>query len=189
MLKNTKIVMISVLLLLIASIGVSFAVVTTSLDIKGKMKMGSANWDVHFENLSNPTINGSTIEIDKPYIADKSTSILNMNVKLQDVNDSVSYSFDVVNKGGLDAEVSSIQIASPNCSGSGDQANEDANNVCKNIGYELTYENGSKINIGDSLNVNEKKNLKLKLSYKGSHLPLNEVDVNNLSIAIIYTQK
>lgn len=151
--------------------------------------MGSANWDIHFANLNDPVINGNTIEISKPYIADKSTSIVNLNVKLQNPNDSISYLFDVVNDGGLNAELSSIQIATPICSGSGEQGNEDAELVCKNIKYELMYQDGTKIKVGDVLNSKEKKQLMLKLSYTGSQLPLNEVDVSNLSIAAVYSQR
>lgn len=181
--------MICAILLVVASITISFAMVSTSLDIRGKMKMGSANWDIHFTNLKNPVINGNALEISKPYIADKSTSIVNLNVKLQNPNDSISYLFDVVNDGGLNAELSSIQIATPICTGSGEQKKEDAELVCNNIRYELMYQNGTKIKIGDILNSKDQKQLKLKLSYVGNQLPLNEVDVSNLSIAAVYSQR
>ncbi len=168
--------------------GISYAMVTTSLDIKGKMKMSAGNWNVHFENLKNATITGTAVELDKPYIIDKSTSIVNVNVKLQQPSDSISYLFDVVNDGGLNAELSSFQIAEPLCKGVGDRATADAKLVCDHIKYEITYANGSKINVGDTLNVAERKTLKLKLSFSGTQLPENEVDISNLSITLSYSQ-
>lgn len=186
--KHTTLVVICFILLLVSIIGISFAMVTTSLDIKGKMKMASANWNVHFENLQQAKLSGTAIEMDKPSIIDDSTSIVNVNVKLQQPSDSVSYSFDVVNDGGLDAELSSYQIADPVCIGKGEKALEDAKTVCENIKYELTYEDGSKMNVGDALKTSQKKTLKLKLSFIGTQLPLNEVDVSNLSIALSYSQ-
>lgn len=186
--KHTTLIVICLLLLVGSIIGISYAMVTTSLDVKGKMKMASANWDVHFENLQRATITGTAIELDKPYIVDKSTSIVNVNVKLQQPTDSVSYLFDVVNDGGLDAELSSFQITNPVCKGTGDNAKNDAKMVCDNVKYTVTYVDGSKINVGDALKVDKRKTLKLKLSFSGSELPLNEVEISNLSIALSYSQ-
>lgn len=162
--------------------------VTTSLDIKGKMAMAAANWDVHFENLQNADITGTAVELNKPYIVDKSTSIININVKLQQTTDTVSYLFNVVNGGGIDAEISSYQINDPICVGTGENATQDAKMVCENVKYEITYADGTKINIGDTLKTKEQKTLKLKLSFKGDELPLNEVNISNLSIVLSYSQ-
>jgi len=186
--RHKTLIIVCTLLLMISVIGVSYAMVTTSLDIKGKMKMASANWDVHFENLKSANITGTAIELEKPYIMDKSTSIVNINVKLQQPTDSVSYLFDVVNNGGLSAELSSYQITEPKCTGSGDNAIQDSKKVCDGIKYEITYADGTKINIGDTLKKEERKTLKLKLSFSGAELPLNEVDISNLSIVISYSQ-
>lgn len=180
---------IGILLLLVACIGISFAMVSITLDIKGKMQVGSVNWDVHFDNLRDPVITGTTTELGKPSITSTSTSIVNLNVKMLSPGDSIYYTFDVVNAGGLDAEISSIQIATPSCVGMGSQADEDARMVCQNIKYELVYENDSNMKIGDSLLKGETKTLKIRLSYTGTKLPLNEVEINRLNIAVVYSQK
>lgn len=176
------------ILLVVFLAGISYAMVTTSLDIRGNMKMASANWDVHFGNLQPAKISGSAIELSKPSIVDESTSIVNVDVKLQQPSDSVTYLFDVINAGGIDAELSSYQIAKPICNGTGENAILDAKMVCDNIKYEITYANDSMINIGDSLKTGEQKTLKLKLSFSGTQLPLNEVDISNISIALSYSQ-
>ncbi len=186
--KHRTLLILCAILLVISVIGISYAMATTSLDIKGKMKMVSASWDVHFENLKDADIVGTAIEMDKPYITSKSTSIININVKLQQPTDSVTYFFEVVNEGGLDAELNSYQVAEPVCNGIGDYAVQDSEMVCKKIKYEIMYADGTKINIGDALKKNERKELKLKLSYTGTELPVNEVDISNLSIVLSYSQ-
>jgi len=186
--KHTILVVICLLIVILSVVGISYAMVTTSLDIKGKMKMSSASWSVHFDNLEKANIIGSAIELNKPTIIDKSTSIVNVNVKLQQPTDVVSYVFEVVNDGEIDAELSSYQIAEPSCKGLGENASDDALMVCKNIKYEITYLDGSKINIGDTLKTKTRRKMKLKLSFSGTQLPLNEVDISNLSIALSYSQ-
>lgn len=186
--KNSTLLILCTILLVISVIGISYAMVTTSLDIKGKMQMSSASWDVHFENLKDANIVGTAIEMDKPYITSKATSIMNIDVKLQQPTDSITYFFEVVNGGGLDAELSSYQIAEPACNGRGDNAIRDSEIVCKKIKYEIMYADGTKVNIGDTLKKDERKKLKLKLSYTGTQMPVNEVDISNLSIVLSYSQ-
>jgi len=186
--KHTTLVVICTLLLIISIVGISYAMVTTSLDIKGNMTMASANWDVHFADLQNAKIIGTAVELSKPYLVDKSTSIVNINVKLQQATDAVSYLFNVINGGGIDAEISSYQINKPICTGTGNNAQQDAKMVCDNIKYKVTYEDGTKINIGDTLKTKEQRTLKLELSFSGKELPVNEVNISNLSIALSYSQ-
>lgn len=186
--KNPTLLIIFFLIVLLSIVGISYALATTSLDIKGTMKMASASWDVHFDKLQEANIMGKAIEIEKPSIVAKGTSINNINIQLRQLSDSVSYTFDVVNAGGLDAELSSYQIADPLCKGVGDNANLDAKMVCDNIKYELSYADGSKLKVGDILYVDEKRSLELKIFFLGTQLPINEVDISNLSIVLSYSQ-
>lgn len=187
--KNKKLFTIFTILLFLSLIAIGYAMVTMTLDIKGKMSVGATSWDIHFENLSDAIISGDAIELDKPILADKSTSILNINAKLSAPDDSIYYLFDVVNNGGLDAYISSIQISLPECLGTGDNKENDEILVCNNISYDLTYADDTPVLEGDFLNVNSTRKMKLKFSYKGSYLPLEEVSISNLNIAIVYSQR
>ncbi|MBO5138352.1 MAG: hypothetical protein J6B89_01790 [Bacilli bacterium] len=187
--RENKIVIICTIFLLIALVGLSYAVLNVSLDIKGHMKMATASWDVHFENLQNGILNGTARELQRPIISDDTTSILNLNVKLFAPTDSAYYFFDVKNSGDLDAEISSVQITEPVCRGTGDTAVSDSSMVCDNIGFDVVYADNSIINIGDLLNKGESKRLKLRLYYTGTNLPYNEVDISNLNVAIVYSQR
>lgn len=162
--------------------------IVTAMDIKGIQKVECSGWDIHFENLKSQVLSGQALEISKPYIADKSTSISDVNVQFSSTYDSILYSFDVTNDGELDAEISSIQISEPICSGIRENSREDEAIVCNNVKYNLAYVDGTKVEKGDSLKIGETKQMNLKLSYEGSEWPLNDVNISNLNIAIIYSQ-
>lgn len=187
--KENKIVIVCAILLMIALVGLSYAVLNVSLDVKGHMKMATASWDVHFENLQTGILNGTARELQKPVISEDSTSIINLNVKLFSPMDSAYYFFDVKNGGNLDAEISSIQISEPVCLGNGSTAISDSSMVCEKIRFDIVYADNSALNVGDLLNKGDSKRLKLRLYYDGNSLPYNDVDISNLNIAIIYSQK
>lgn len=175
----------------ISIIGMSFvyASVTSKLSIDGYASMNSAKWSVHFQNLSNASIKGTTIEITKPTLKNNSTSIGNFDVKFMNVNDGVKYTFEVINDGDLDAKISSIVIPKPICTGTGETSYEDSNLICNNLNYSLTYSDGTEIKSGDILDKGQSKPFVLNLEYSGTQLPQNVVEISGLSITLIYVQK
>lgn len=138
----------------IAIISVSFvyASITSQLSIDGYASMNPAKWSVNFQNLSNSNLKGNTIEVTNPILQHNSTNISNFNVEFQSVKDGVSYNFDVMNDGNLDAKVSSIFIPKPICTGTDSNYYEDKKLICDNLNYSLTYADGTKIKEGDILN-------------------------------------
>jgi len=192
--KNKKILQISVtscLFIVIISLCITFvyAGVTSRLKINGYTKISSSNWNVHFENLSKVLELGSVEEISAPVIQNNSTSITNYDVVFNSNNSSITYKFDVVNSGSIDAEISSITVGKPVCSSSSNHDTLDASNVCDNINYYLTYEDNSNVSEGDEIAAGERISLLMNLEYTGSNLPQNIVDISNLNITIIYSQK
>ena len=175
----------------ISVIGISFtyASITSKLSIDGYASMNSMKWSVHFQNLSNANLKGTTLEVNKPTLKNNSTSISDFEVKFMNINDGVSYIFDVINDGDLDAKISSIVIPKPVCTSTGDTAYEDSSLICDNLNYSLTYLDGTEIQIGDTLEKGQSKSLVLKLEYLGTKLPQNVVGISGLSIALIYVQK
>lgn len=179
------------ILVLCVIFGITFvyAGMTQKLNIHGYATINSPSWDVHFENLSKYSKKGDIEELSTPVIQDNSTSISGYNVVFNTINDSITYEFEVVNNGDLDAEINSVTIQNPVCSGSGENKVSDENLVCNNIKYSLTYEDGSQVNTGDDILTNERVKMYMTLKYTGSTLPQNIVDISNLDITIIYSQK
>lgn len=171
------------------AISFAYASVTSKLSIDGYASMNTAKWSVHFQNLSNANLKGTTLEITKPTLQNNSTSISNFNVEFMNVNDGVNYTFEVINDGSLDAKVSSIVIPKPICTGIGTTSYEDAELICNNLNYSLTYIDGTKIQTGDTLDKGQLKSFILNLEYSGTQLPQNVVKISGLSITLIYIQK
>ena len=109
--KTRQIKIISLCALLVAVLGltVAFAALSQTLTINGSAAVDAASWDIHFEKTSGketevkgaatftePTLSGTTIE--------------NFSATLTKPGDSVIYYFDIVNKGTVDAVVSSYNF-------------------------------------------------------------------------------
>ena len=176
-------------LFMIVGISVAYASITSKLDINGYASMNNGRWNVHFDNLSNVSIIGSALEKHKPLLNSSATSISGFDIEFFQPKDVVSYTFDVVNEGDFDAEISSITILKPRCNGKGKNSDEDAKMVCENLKYQLKYGDGSSINVEDELNRKSTKKMMLTLEYTGKNLPEEQVEITDLGITIIYSQR
>ena len=201
--KQRSIKVLSVVALIVAVLGltVAFAALSQTLNITGtgsvkgntSDELGKKTWDIHFENVKIASTTGLA-EATLP--AETNTTVLvDYTVKLSAPGDSVTYTFDVVNGGKLDAELSNfVKSESLVCTGNGDNAEADASTVCSNLTYTLTYDDSSKTEVtkGDTLTVSEaSKKMILTIAYNGSSIPSNDVTINSdsLEIAMTYTQK
>lgn len=189
--KNKLIITISLFCaVLLMSIG--FAALNTELTINGMGTVKSSTWDIQFVNLGNALEVGEANEITPPTLT--ATNIKDFSVSLRKIDDSISYTFDVINNSEeYDAKITSITIPTPTCTGNGTNANIDAANVCKYLTYTLSYSNGTEVKIGDILSKEQSRSLVLKLSYGNSNVTASElaksdVTVSNLGIKIIYSQ-
>ena len=178
------------LVLSVIGISVGFAAMSTQLNINGTANVVPASWKVKFNNLSSATVSGDAEVVQAPTI-ESDTHIGNYEVKLTKPGDSVEYTFDVVNDGTIDAELSTYTFADPTITGTGDKATQDAEIVRNNLVYTLTYADGSAINTNDELNKEATKSLKLTIGYKSdaTDLPAKEVSVSNMDVTFVYSQK
>lgn len=195
--KESKISIVIFLILCSIAVSIGYASFSRTLDISGEATVNKSSWKVQFQNLSDPIVsgenNGATVSvISKPTISDDGKTIGSYNVSFTTPGDTVSFTFEVANLGTFNAELSSVNIPVPTCTGYGDNSANDAANVCKNLVYSLTYEDGSALNIHDTLNVDQVRKMKLTLTYKESitdvELPHDDVTVSNLAITLNYSQ-
>ena len=209
--KTRKIKIISLCALLVAVLGltVAFASLSQTLTINGSAAVNAASWDIHFEKTSGketevkgaatftePTLSGTTIE--------------NFSATLTKPGDSVTYYFDIVNKGTIDAVVSSYDfpLAIRECVN-----NNNAYSYCMNFDFNsdnyingadyMTYQtmfisglrdadtdNG--IGAKDVIKAGETKHMKLFFEYKdtATELPKNNLTLTSKNpITITYEQK
>lgn len=176
----------------VTAVGIAYAAFSRQLNINGSAKVAASSWKIKFSNLAPVTTTGTAKELTAPTINEEDTTIGDYSVSLTNPGDTVTYKFDVVNEGTFDAKVSSVTIPTPSCTGAGETATVDGTNVCNNITYTLTYEDGSNVKIDDTLNKGETKSMVLTLKYSDSitseQLPKNDVSISNLSITIVYSQ-
>ncbi len=190
--KNFKTIMIIAIVAIIAVVGVGYAALSTDLIIGGSATVKSSSWKVRFLAVSDANPTGKATQITKPVLSSNDTHIGDYVVQLSRPGDSIYYIAEVKNEGNIDAAVSSVTVDTPQCTGNGANAAQDASNVCDNLTYTLTYSDGSAINTGDVVHAGETKSLKLSLSYSSSvtadKLPKNDVAVSNLEATVVYAQ-
>lgn len=192
--SKNKVVIIISLFVTILFMAVGFSVLETSLLINGTSAVKSSTWNVHFSNLNLGDKVGEASEITAPALSSTNlTSISDFSVSLRKIDDSISYTFDVVNDGNYNAKISSINISTPTCSGTGTNASNDATNVCKYLTYTLAYNDGTLVKKNDTLETGQTKKMKLTLHYgsneiTSSLLAKSDVSISNLNITIIYSQ-
>ena len=188
--KKFTVTIALVAIALVAVVGIGVAAFTTTITVNGTGNVNSSSWEIKFQNLSAVTKTGTAKVITAPTLT--STHIGDYAVDFTTPGDSVSYTFEVINNGTFDAELSSISLGSPKCTGTGTTANTDATNVCKYVTYTLTYSNGTALATGDKLAAGAKKTLKLTLTYKdftnAAHLPKNDVTISGLKSTLVFSQ-
>ena len=209
--KTRKIKIISLCALLVAVLGltVAFAALSQTLTINGSAAVDAASWDIHFEKtigketevkgaatFTEPTLSGTTIE--------------NFSATLTKPGDSVTYYFDIVNNGTVDAVVTSYDfpLAIRECVN-----NNNAYSYCLNLDFNsdniidstdyMTYltmfnsglrdaDTDEGVTQGDTINAGETKHMKLFFEYKdtATELPKNNLTLTSKNpITITYEQK
>lgn len=182
--RNKNILLIA-LIVGVVSMTIVYAALSTTLRISSSAKVASTKWDIHFDNLSLVTnASGNTGTVITPaQIQSNTTQISGLVVDLKKPGDSVSYTFDIVNDGDINAKINSISIATPSCSA--------AQSACEKLEYTVKYtQNGNTPSIGDNLNKKSSINATLTLKYKDND-PLsteNDVSVSGISITLLYGQ-
>ncbi len=194
--KNRGVKVVAVIALIVAVVGltIAYASLSTTLNITGSAQVNPANWQVEFEN---PTVDSKlgTAEGTAPTLAPP-TTLHDFSVTLKKPGDSVVFKFDVVNKGDINAKLSTLtmpEVSALTYEGTAlsDQKTADENTVKGNLEYTLTDDEGGPITQGSlTINHGERKTMKLTMTYKesASTLPSAEVTISGLDVSMIFEQ-
>ena len=173
--SNRKFVLL-VLALLLFTITVGYAALSTTLNINGTSKINNATWDVHFANLE---VTSGSVSATKAATIDSATEI-DYNVELIKPGDFYEFTVDVTNTGTIDAKLGEAPILS------GVSAEQD---VYTN--YTVTYSDDTAINANDKLAAGATKKLKVRVEFDrnitNSQLPT-EAQTLDLKFAMNYVQ-
>ena len=143
----------------------------------GVTEIKDLNWHIEFDNVKEK--DGSVTPIKKAKIADNKTDIY-YEVKLDEPGDFYEFTADIVNSGSHDAKIYEI-------------INNGLTTAQKRyLDYKITYKDGTKIDINDTLNANSKKTVKFVIKFRtdieASDLP-DEAQTLSLSYKIVYVEK
>ena len=211
--RNRKIKILSLVALIVAvlGLGVAFAALSSQLTINGSAKAQAGSWNIHFaKTLDMPTQTTGDASFTEPTLSD--TSILGFKATVTKPGDSVTYYFDIVNSGTVDALVESYVFRSgyQDCSGnrvsdhpeckiydfkSDGVINASDSSVWRaSIKYGLYYtDNNKEIKSDDTISAGETKHAKLVVEYLSESkylLPdgLQITSIKNTPITINYVQ-
>lgn len=177
--KSGKKVVLSLLALLLLTITVGYAALSTTLNINGTSKINNATWDVHFANLE---VTSGSVSATKAATIDSGKTAIDYNVELIKPGDFYEFTVDVTNTGTIDAKLGEAPILS------GVSAAQD---IYTN--YTVKYsDNDTAINANDKLAAGATKKLKVRVEFDrenitNSQLPT-EAQTLDLKFAMNYVQ-
>ena len=199
------------LIVAVLGLGVAFAALSSQLTINGSAKAQAGSWNIHFaKTLDMPTQTTGNASFTEPTLSD--TSILGFKATVTKPGDSVTYYFDIVNSGTVDALVDNYVFESgyqdcaatrvsdhPECklydfNSDGVINGSDYSVIKASIKYGLYYtDNNKEIIAGDEIRAGETKHAKLVVEYLSGSiflLPdgLQITSIKNTPITINYVQ-
>ena len=200
--RNRKIKILSLVALIVAvlGLGVAFAALSSKLTINGSAKAQAGSWNIHFaKTLDMPTQTTGNASFTEPTLSD--TSILGFKATVTKPGDSVTYYFDIVNSGTVDALIEDYVFKTGYLECSGESFSDhpeckiyDYSVIKVSIKYGLYYtDNNKEIKSGDTISAGETKHAKLVVEYLSSSkylLPdgMQITSIKNTPITINYVQ-
>ncbi len=149
--KNSKKFVLSLLVLLLLTISIGYATLSTTLKINGTSGINNPTWNVHFANIE---VTDGSVSATKAATIDTATTTVDYNVDLTKPGDFYEFTVDVKNEGSINAKLSAL----PTISGVSTEQDVYTN-------YTVTYKDGSAIKADDKLASGETKTLKVRVEF------------------------
>jgi len=187
--EKTRNIILIVLAVCLIGITVAYATLSQNLNISGVAKVGKTSWNIHFTKVLTPKAEGYA-EGGKATLNSDSTVLTVSEGILKVPGDTITYVFDVINEGDLDAEVETVLTTIDSCKASDDTI--DVTMYCDKIKYDLVYQDTKEaVKKNDKLLKGESKTLNLIITYDKNKeltsLPNTEIVLSNITSTINYT--
>ena len=164
------------LLALMFSMSLGYAVLNTSLNISGISSLANAKWDIHFDNIV--VKEGSVTPTVEPTITNDTT--VAFSVILENPGDYYEFNIDAVNAGTINAMIDEVSI-SPVLT----------DTQQKYLDYIVTYEDGVSLAENQRLNAGTSETLRIAFIYKegdSEDYPDEDEDIP-IEVSITYVQE
>lgn len=162
--------------LLFSSLGLGYALISTTLEIDGTANVQDSVWDIHLDNIH--ILEGSVTATTAPTISDNTT--VSFAATLENPGDYYRFTVDVVNAGTMNAMIDSITIL-PTLTA--DESNY--------FSYTVTYDDGVEIGYEDALDAGTSETLLVTFQYltqSDTSLYPTEDKNFNFSVSLNYIQ-
>lgn len=173
--ENKKYLLLIFLLLISISIG--YAALSSTLRIRGTGTIDNVRCDVHFENI---TESSSKVDIIEPATIQGNTTDIEYQINLQTLGSYYEFETDIKNSGTIDAKLAT------NPSLTGISAEQD---VYTN--YTVTYSDGTPIRVGDIIKAGESRRITVRVEIEkdltANQLP-KSAQTLNLGVDLDYVQ-
>ena len=170
--NNNKNLIYSILLLILLSIGIGYAYLTSNLSITGATEIAANSWDIHFANL---VVNPDSVSATTPASIDiNDDTSITYTVKLNRPKDFYEFTVDVVNAGTLPGKVSISTLSG---------ISSEAEDI---VLYTVNYTNGNPVQIGDILNGGATKSIKVRVFYN-DEIDIEDLPSTNINLTLTYT--
>ena len=169
---------IIILVILVLTISIGFALLSSTYFISGTSTIKNSSWDVHFDHLLETT---GSVTPDEEATIDTDKLNISYTITLDKPGDFYEFTVDVVNNGTIDAKLSALPTVT------GVSQEQDTY-----INYTFTHTDGSSINVGEIIKPNEATNFKVRVEYdssitEDSQLPKTDQTLN-LDVEMNYQQ-
>ena len=172
------------LLILILSITIGFALLSTTLKINGSASIKSNTWDIHWDDTS-VNVNSGSVEADLPVVS-KTTSdddTVSFNVELDLPGDFYEFEIDAINEGSIDG---ALDLAENWITY---KVEDQATTLPEYMDFKVTYDDDTNPTTGDVLKASESKTYKVRVEFKSSveELPENPEPIT-IEVELPYVQ-
>lgn len=210
--SNNKVKNIILVVLVIGLVGmtIAYAALTQTLYISDNQVTISTDWNVHFANtwghtdaVASSTGATTTATINQqPTLT--ATRISGLRATFRKPGDKVTYQFDIVNEGGIDAKLSSASYDTPVCTSTDPNVtSQQLTTICSRINYSIVYTGTSTAPAqNDDLLVYDENDsstnanirhctltVELDPNTEASEIPAADITVSSLGATFVYIQK
>lgn len=161
------------ILLLIVSISIGFAYLSSVLNINSGVSFRENSFDVHFENIN---ILSEDIEYTTLEISPSDSTTLNASINFYEPSEIFEFTVDVINGGGIDAKLQSIE-------------NNLTSSISEFITIETKYFDGQEIKENDLLRMGQSKKIRIKVTYNYDIEELPTAGTTTVAITMNYINK
>lgn len=159
--KRKKNRFITLLILLIVTLGLGYAFLTQELTINGTGNIKANTWDIHFESLvkNSGNVELSSGDVEASIDPTTRTSVI-YTVTLKLPGDFYEFTVDAVNGGTIDGMIDSVSYKMNNVEIS------DTNPLPSFLNYSVTYKDGVKFGENHILKANSRETYKVRLEFR-----------------------